>query len=64
MRGHAIGKASRHHGATINCSLMLGNLQASRGQVEHLTLLDPLHRKGALTGAAMRRLMPFDKVVC
>ena len=71
MRGHAIGKASRRHGATmvatINCSLMLGDLQAWRGQVEHLTLLDPLHhlrRQGALTGAAMRRLMTFDKVGC
>ena len=71
MRGHAIGKASRRHGstmvATINRRLMLGDLQAWRGQVEHLTLLDPLHhlrRQGALTGAAMRRLMPFDKVGC
>ena len=46
---------------------MLDDLQAWRGQVEHLTLLDPLHhlrRQGPLTGAAMRRLMPFDKVGC
>ncbi len=71
MRGHAIGKASRRRGstmvATINRRLMLGDLQAWRRQVEHLTLLDPFHhlrRQGALTGAAMRRLMPFDKVGC
>ena len=69
MRVHAIWKGSRHHGstmaATINRRLMLGDLQARRGQVEHLTPLHPLRHprcQSALTRAAMRRLMPFDKV--
>ena len=64
-------KASRRHGstmvATINRRLMLGDLQARRGQVEHLTPLHPLRhprRQGAVTRAAMRRLMPFDKIGC
>ena len=69
MRGHAIGKVSRRRGATmvatINRRLMLGDLQTRRGQVEYLTFLHPLRhgrRQGALTRAAMRRLMPFHEV--
>ena len=71
MRGHAIGKTSRRQGptmaATVNCRLMLSDLQTRHRHVKNLTALHPLRhlrRQDAPTGTAMRRLMPFHEVRC
>ena len=69
VRGHAIGKGGRRRGSamgtTINRCLMLGDLQARRGHVEHLTFLRPLDhlcRQAMLTGATILSFMSLHKV--
>ena len=53
--------------ATVNCRLMLSDLQTRHRHVKNLTALHPLRhlrRQDAPTGTAMRRLMPFHEVRC